>query len=1057
MRFYNGQIRLSASDLTKFAACSHATRLDFDYLHGRGPDRAEDSEEAIILSEFGTKHEKAYLEELEASSKQCINIQAQIGHNAPFDDSLRATRAALQSGVDVIFQGALANNLWGGYVDFLERTNKSSQLGSFSYEVVDTKLKRKPDPSHILQLVVYSDLLTEIQGVIPEFMHIELGTGERSTHRIVEFAHYVRAMQKRLEAFVQKPSSTRPIPCTMCDLCHWRKHCTNQWEQGDSLFLVAGIRKTQVSKLENAGIETMGQLAQYPKPIRKMAPQTFNTLKVQAKMQSKRKDGKPSVDVRPRIPGKGFDLLPRPNKGDLFYDIEGYPHYSENGDPGLEYLHGIWDGREFTAFWAHNHTEEKQALKDLFAFFKARLADFPEAHIYHYAPYEMTALRRITARYGVEEALLDQWQRDKRFVDLYAVVRGGIIASEKGYSLKDLEVFYEMPREGEVTTSGGSVVAYHKWLQLDKEDPKAKIILQELYDYNEIDCISTERLRDWLLSLRPEDSVWHELGESTSELMLKQQAEYEELQRALDRAAHVDESLGYLLYNLTLFHKREAKPAAWAVFDSLKKERIELIEDPNCLAGLKRKGRPNYIKSSIEYKYRFPPQETKLAKNKRANIADKNGRFYQPTITELNRYKREVTLKIGQKSAHVLEQNLLDLLPSFALQTGVIQRAIQDVLEDQLRSSTNQVADDLLERAAPRFRGPSPLTQEYENVLEQMIAATKAMDHTILSVQGPPGTGKTYVTARTILALVKDGHRVAISSNSHEAILNVLIECADALLWRRGRLSGGVTLVHKGGLTETRKDPRIVRVTKNNAPQITNGDVVGGTAWLFCRPEMADAPFDYLFVDEAGQVSLANLLGMTRCADNVVLVGDPCQLPQVIQGSHPNPANLSCLDWMLGDDRLIKKGRGIFLNETWRMHPELCKYISTQFYEDQLQSHSSTALQAVYAEGLPKYGAFRVEVSHRNCSQVSDEEISAIKLVVERLLKGRWTDRYGRNCPIERGGYHYCCSFQCTSECTFSSVTRNSCRHGGQVSGTRGSNCNSIYDIEFRGRCTARV
>ena len=278
------------------------------------------------------------------------------------------------------------------------------------------------------------------------------------------------------------------------------------------------------------------------------------------------------------------------------------------------------------------------------------------------------------------------------------------------------------------------------------------------------------------------------------------------------------------------------------------------------------------------------------------------------------------------------------------------------------------------------------------------------MDRTVLPVQGPaPVPGKTYVTVRAILALVRDGKRIAVSSNSHEAIRNVLMGCADALRTDdTGLCVDDVLLAHK--ISRDATLPEKVRsaihcVTRNDDPAIRSADVVGGTAWLFSRNEL-EGTFDYLFVDEAGQVSLANLIAMSNVADNLVLVGDPRQLPQVLQGAHPHPANRSCLDWILGEGQNVNPARGIFLAQTWRMHPDLCAYISSQFYAGRLKNHPSTARQFVEAGELPRCGAWRVSVVHEGCAQTCAEEVDAIRNTIEKLQNGTWTDREGNCRPI---------------------------------------------------------
>jgi uncharacterized protein len=167
---------------------------------------------------------------------------------------------------------------------------------------------------------------------------------------------------------------------------------------------------------------------------------------------------------------------------------------------------------------------------------------------------------------------------------------------------------------------------------------------------------------------------------------------------------------------------------------------------------------------------------------------------------------------------------------------------------------------------------------------------------------------------------------------------------------------------------------------------------VGGTAFFFAREENVQA-YDWLFVDEAGQVGLANMAAMGRAAKNIVLVGDPRQLPQVIQGAHPEPANLSCLDWMLGDHATIPPDRGIFLPVTRRMHPDVCRFISDQVYEGRLTSHADTVRQGVSGTSFPAAGAFWVPVNHEGNAQIASEEVAAIQDTIDDILTGIWTEK----------------------------------------------------------------
>lgn len=950
-------------------------------MRGAGPTPREDSDDAALLQKQGDAHEAAHLSRLKAAGRGVVEISR---------DSLAAnaetTRAALATGAEVVFQGAFLSGNWGGWSDFLERVDRPSALGPFSYEVADTKLKRRPHPKHVLQLVLYSDLLAEIQGVAPEFAHVELGDVTRATLRLSDYAAYARMARERLEKFVADPQPTRPIPCADCGLCRWADHCSSVWQAEDSLFNVANISRGQVKKLEAAGITTMAALSDLHHPVRGMAETTRLRLITQARLQHARKTGAPAFELREPEPGKGFDLLPEPRPGDIFYDIEGDPHY----EGGLEYLHGVWCDGQFKAFWAHDHAAEAQALAELLAFFRARIEEYPQARIYHYAAYEITALRRLTTKYGIGEAFLDRLLRERRFVDLFAVVRGGLIGSEPNYSIKSMEAFYGRKREGEVKTAGGSVVAYERWRESGDQH-----ILDEIEDYNRVDCISTEELRDWLVSIRPA-GPWPQPGQDAGSKEAEEDAETQEL-RATLAASGLPEDRQAMLFNLGLFHKREAKPAQWAVFDSAVKDEDDLIDDLEALAGLEAIGRVERVKRSFARSYRFPPQETKLRGGKKATVPVFDGPPVTVSIEEMDRRARQITVKVGPGKDHLLTDRLT-LHPDWPLDTKVIAAALRDVIADQCGARTYRAVDDLLSRATPRMTtGPlGPVVDP----LAGSIAAVGAMDETVLPIQGPPGTGKTYVTARAILSLVKKGARVGVTSNSHEAIRNVLMGCLSAL--EDEDLPVTLDLVHKtSGEDDSYPEDCPIRRTTNNDDAASSLNVVGATAWFFSRDENVQA-FDWLFVDEAGQVGLANMVAMGRAARNIVLVGDPRQLPQVIQGAHPEPANLSCLDWMLGDHATVPPDRGIFLPVSRRMHPDVCRFISEQVYEGRLRSHPDTSRQAVTGTRFPEAGAFWVPVPHDGNAQISSEEVDAIAATAADLLKGRWTDNDGTTRPVRQ-------------------------------------------------------
>ena len=983
----DGRIFLSATDIMRFMGCPHATALDLAHMRGTGAEPGEDSEDAALLQKQGDAHEAAYLAHLKEAGCTVMEIErGKLGENAA------ATRTALAAGPDVVFKGAFLSGNWGGWSDFLERVETHSGFGPFSYEVVDTKLKRRADPKHVLQLVLYSDLLAVIQGVAPEFAHVELGDGTRATLRLADYSAYARMARKRLEDFVADPQPTRPMPCADCSLCRWADHCQGVWQAEDSLFNVAGISRGQVKKLESAGVETLEALSKLDQPTRGMAENTRARLVIQAQLQHARKTGEPDFELRTSEPGKGFDLLPEPQAGDLFYDIEGDPLY----EGGLEYLHGVWFDGQFRTIWAHDHDAEARALSDLLAFFRVRIEAYPTAHIYHYAPYEITALKRLTTKYGIGEAFLDRLLREHRFVDLFAVVRGGLIGSEPNYSIKSMEAFYDRERDGEVKTAGGSVVAYERWRESQDQQ-----ILDEIKDYNRVDCKSTEELREWLVSIRS-SGPWPILAADAGDKEVEDDTDMQALRNMLAESG-LPQDRQDMLFNLGVFHSREVKPAQWAVFDSAAKDEDDLLDDLDALAGLEAAGSVEPVKRSFARSYTYPEQETKLRGGKKATVPVFDGPPTTVGIESMDRSARQITVKAGPGKADLLADQLT-LHPDWPIKTAVISSALRDVISDQSGTRRFAAVDDLLSRTAPRLcSGPRADLLDGEDPVAGTIAVVNDMDGTVLPIQGPPGTGKTYVSAHAILSLVRKGYRVGVASNSHEAIRNVLIGCLHTLNDGDSDFTlENVKLAHKvSGGEDGYPDgfSGITRAQSNDDPALTNSDVVGGTAWFFSRDENVQA-FDWLFVDEAGQVSLANMAAMGRAARNIVLVGDPRQLPQVIQGAHPDPVNLSCLDWMLGEHATVPADRGIFLPTSRRMHPEVCRFISEQVYEGRLTSHPDTAHQRVTSTGLPGAGAFWVPVTHEGNAQISQEEVVAIGKSVTELLCASWTEKDGSTRPM---------------------------------------------------------
>lgn len=995
MRFYKQQLVFSASDLVTFVGCRHATVLDRRQLDAPLPV-AEDDEYLKLLQEKGLEHERNLRDRLSAEGRQVLEI-AQEG---TLEDRTARTRQAMLAGADVIYQGAFFSGRWHGYADFLLRVPGESSLGSYHYEPLDTKLAHGAKPKHVIQLGIYSDLLTGAQGRAPDSLHVRLGTDETVVLPMRDFHYYLAGAKRRFEAFVDNlPSNTVGQPCKACELCRWRERCGGEWEVADHLNLVARITGGQIEKLTVAGITTVAELGALgtANRVRGIQPATLERLRGQARLQNlKRQDGEVRCEVLPTDAGKGFERLPLPNVGDLFFDMEGDPLI--NG--GLEYLFGFAYEEAgqavFKPFWGHTRSEEKSAFESAMDFIAARLKAFPEAHIYHYAAYEETAIKRLAMAHGTREVEVDNLLRGKKLVDLYKVVREAIQTSEPGYSIKNLEVFYMPPREGEVSNAAESVVMYEHWRKL--QDPE---LLAQIEDYNRVDCISTLELRVWLLRLRPTHLSWF-VGNTPdveeAERTVDRQAAEQRMATAiaeLMKCSGAEQSFRELVGQLLEFHKREAKPEWWFQFTRADMSLEELTEDSECIGGLQRDTNqpPFPEKRSMVHTFGFPPQDFKMRKGDRPRRAS-IGREPVGEILELDEKAGRIQLKLGPKGLAL--GDTLSLIPAPPFDDKILRAAIYRYADNVVAGNDRYSAvTSVLKRELPRIQGHTsgdPIVVTGTDSIASAVTAIARLDRSHLLVQGPPGAGKTFLSATAIVSLLESGRRVGVAANSHKAVNRLLEEVAVHAQKR------GVNFrpVKKCSDDEHECHASMVTNVYNNDEVTSNYNLVAGTAWLFADPRL-DQLLDYLFVDEAGQVSLGNLTAMGLAAQNLVLVGDQMQLAQPIKGTHPGQSGESALDFLLRDHATVPPERGIFLDTTRRMHPDVCRFISEAVYEGRLHSHPTCAArQLVLGAGadpaLKVAGLSWVPVIHQECRQKSQEEGGRVLELFNSLLQQRWIE-----------------------------------------------------------------
>jgi predicted RecB family nuclease len=934
----DAQILLSPSDVTAYLACPHLTTLELAVARGELIEPAP-GEQAELVFRKGREHEAAYLARLRAEGKSVLEIA--LEPDLDWERAARETEEAIRSGVDIVYQGVLADGRWRGQADFLER-----QEDGF-YEAVDTKLARSAKPAYILQLCFYSEQLGRLQGHEPELIHVLLGSGERVSFRPQEFAAYARRVRMRLEEFVADPPETTAMPCDHCRICEFLPVCTAWWEEVDHLSLVAGCWRRQIADLEAEGITTATALAEAPEP--------HGRLRLQARLQlQRRQTGEPAYELVEPEPESGFALLPDPSPGDLFFDLEGNPFWDEQGS--LEYLWGLLDtAGDYEAVWAEDRASERRALETVVDRIHERLAEQPGMHVYHYASYELSVLRRLAGRYGTREAEVDDLLRRGVLCDLYKVVRGGLQASVPGYGLKELEVFLPFERRGSIADGGTSIIEYERYMQT-----RDGAILGSIAFYNEEDCIATRVLRDWLLERRAEALArfgpFPPPEPVESRPVPEAKAEREALRQELLGGGEE------LMAELVGYHDRERKPLWWAFFDRIEQTPAELVEDADSIGLVEPTGEPEKVARSHVYTFTYPPQEHKLKVGHEP--FDEEGRD-AGKIVALDREAMRLELRRGPK----LDDTPLPqaLVPGRPYRTDAQEDAVSRIGRSLLAGDRRYPAVESVLRREP-FERDVQTTD-----LDEMAELVLSLDGRHLVIQGPPGSGKTWVSGRLIARLLAEGKRVGVASTSHKAIHKLLDEVE----------AGGISL--HGVKKATAGNPESFYESEHVQSSTDRGDALdaplaGGTAWLFAHGDL-DGALDYLFIDEAGQVSLADAVAMTTCTRNVVLVGDPQQLAQVIQGSHPEGAGVSVLQHLLDGQATIPPDRGLFLERTYRLHPDVCGYISEEFYEGRLSPDPRCAERTT-----PLGTGLRfLPVEHEGRRQESPEEAERVAAEVERL------------------------------------------------------------------------
>jgi hypothetical protein len=638
----------------------------------------------------------------------------------------------------------------------------------------------------------------------------------------------------------------------------------------------------------------------------------------------------------PQQEGYGLARLPEPSPGDIFLDFEADPFVEEGG---LEYLLGYsllnnTGETEYTPMWAFDRTTERRVFESFIDLVMERRSRFPGLHIYHFSHYEPTTLKRLMGRYATREDEIDRLLRAGVFVDLHGITKQSLRASVETYSLKDLEVFFGFERKTDLHDARIGLRNLECALELNEVDTVSPEVLATVEAYNREDCVSTLYLRNWLEGIRHDRvAQGQQIPRPMPQDETASEAEQERRKRALALMARLlvdvpgersdrnpEQQARWLLAHLLEWHRREEKAPWWEYFRLKALTDDERLDEHYAISGLEFVERIGGTPKCPIDRYRFPAQNMQIRPNNGLETSD--GPFGEAvTIDSAERtidVKKTGTMaEVHPKSVfvHTVVRAPKQAESLFRLGTWVADHGVDG-------PGQHCAARDLLLGKPPRLQpgSPSELCNPQTDVVAEAKRLSLQLASGVLPIQGPPGAGKTYTAARMICELLRAGKKVGITAVSHKVIRklleevlvpaqqqNVIVRCAERVEEK--------SKTPNPAIAETTTNKRMLTALENDEARL-----VGGTAWLWSREEFAES-VDFIFVDEAGQMSLADVLAVSQAAKNLVLLGDPQQLEQPLQGTHPPGVAVSALHHVLGADETMPPDKGLFLSETRRRHP----------------------------------------------------------------------------------------------------------------------------------------
>lgn len=1005
----------SPSMFKNYLNCKYTIFNEF-YEEKLNLKRKELSETDKIRLAKGNEFEDEYLRELQKKYKKVIDLKKD--KKSSKDEIAKQTIKYMKEGYEVIRGGYFIDNNWKGEFDFLEiNRNIKSKLGDYSYEVLDTKNTTKVKPDHIFQVAIYAELLEKVQGIQSKNFYIVLKQMKKEGMKLNSVSDFVQMQKKKFEKFIETDiDKVKPEKCSYCPRCPWEETCKNIWKEKDSLDQMWGMRKDTRKALQKLNIDTVLKLSEQKidKVYGDINIETSRKFIKFAKLIVKeRKTKKPEYELIEDNEDliKGLRRLPKPSKSDLFFDIESSQDYDEKGK--LEYLFGIYyeenNKTKYEILWSHNRKDEKKNLVKLFDFFDEHLKKYPDAFIYHYGNYETTALESLVSEYKVKEADLAHYLTKNKFLDLNTIAMQSMLVTES-YSIKDLEKYYDFKRTSDIKKGTVSEDYYNFWKQTGDQK-----LLDEIEKYNKEDCASTAEFHKWLLSKRDKNLPWfvpkiEELELRPREILM------EEYSKKLRDAQIKNKDLQNIVSDILGFYYRSNKPKWRRYFDRKYQTHEVIQEDTECIGNMRRNGKVETEKRSYVFTYKYDEQDFKLKKGDTANIANSE-LVSQPSragkIISIDHHEHIIKISRATKSGYL--PDIISIGPDGPAKIDLLEKSIFKFVDSLVEGENKYHAiQSILNKEIPRIKGIKQgekiiKKNDYDNEIPEIISQ---LDNSYIYIQGPPGTGKTRQAANTILKLLKDGKKVGVTANSHKVIHNLI----DRVIYFAKKDNFKFKGLHK----HSARDEYTIYIEKdvneneyinsvsdsldfNFLYEKKNAGLFSGTKYHFVHP-VNEEKLDFLFIDEAGQFTIADVLSVGRVAKNIVLIGDQNQLGSPVEGVHPGESSKSILNFLLGDLETIPEDRGIFLDTTHRLHPKINEFISNNFYDGKLICHKDNKLRSINLSGHPiikSEGIFYIQADHEGRSQKSIEETEIVKKLVKQFLGKDLLDSKGKKKKLD--------------------------------------------------------